>query len=196
MDVCFAKQFTDFLNRVERLKSVRRHCVTADGEPETVAAHSWRTALMAYLLKDELGAVDIDRVIRMCLIHDIGEAVTGDIPTFVKNGDHERTEREAVGALLKGLSEPLEKELLGMFAEMEAQETKEAKLYKALDRLEAVISHNESDIATWLPLEYELQQTYAAANVKGFPALEALQEEAVRRTKEKIAEEASRQKDR
>ena len=83
-----------------------------------------------------------------------------------------------------------------MFAEMEAQETKEAKLYKALDRLEAVISHNESDIATWLPLEYELQQTYAAANVKGFPALEALQEEAVRRTKEKIAEEASRQKDR
>ena len=196
MDVCFAKQFTDFLNRVEKLKSARRHCVTADGEPETVAAHSWRTALMAYLLKDELGAVDIDRVIRMCLIHDIGEAVTGDIPTFVTNGDHERTGREAVGGLLKGLSEPLEKELLGMFAEMEAQETKEAKLYKALDRLEAVISHNESDIATWLPLEYELQQTYAAANVKGFPALEALQEEAVRRTKEKIAEEASRQKDR
>ena len=175
MDGFCAKQFTDFLNRVERLKSVRRHCVTADGEPETVAAHSWRTALMAYLLKDELGDADMDRVIRMCLIHDIGEAVTGDIPTFVKIAEQEETEKEAVAKLLKGLPGPLEQELGELFSEMEAQETKEAKIYKALDRLEAVISHNESDIATWLPLEYELQQTYAAANVRGFPALEALQ---------------------
>ena len=162
MDGFCAKQFTDFLNRVERLKSVRRHCVTADGEPETVAAHSWRTALMAYLLKDELVDADVDRVIRMCLIHDIGEAVTGDIPTFVKNAEQEETEKEAVAKLLKGLPGPLEQELGELFSEMEAQETKEAKIYKALDRLEAVISHNESDIATWLPLEYELQQTYAA----------------------------------
>ena len=188
MDGFCAKQFTDFLNRVERLKSVRRHCVTADGEPETVAAHSWRTALMAYLLKDELGDADMDRVIRMCLIHDIGEAVTGDIPTFAKNAEQEETEKEAVANLLKGLPGPLKQELGELFSEMEAQETKEAKIYKALDRLEAVISHNESDIATWLPLEYELQQTYAAANVRGFPALEALQEEAVGRTKEKIAQ--------
>lgn len=195
MDGFSARQFTDFLNRVEKLKSVRRHCVTADGEPETVAAHTWRTALMAYLLKDELGDIDIDRVIRMCLIHDIGEAVTGDIPTFEKNGGHERTERQAVEDLLGGLPGALEEELKALFAEMEALETKEAKVYKALDRLEAVISHNESDISTWLPLEYELQQTYAARNVEGFPALEALQEEAVRRTKEKIAEEASRRKD-
>ncbi|HJB91691.1 MAG TPA: HD domain-containing protein [Candidatus Eisenbergiella merdigallinarum] len=195
MDGFSARQFTDFLNRVEKLKSVRRHCVTADGEPETVAAHTWRTALMAYLLKDELGDIDIDRVIRMCLIHDIGEAVTGDIPTFEKNGGHERTERQAVEDLLGGLPGALAEELKALFAEMEALETKEAKVYKALDRLEAVISHNESDISTWLPLEYELQQTYAARNVEGFPALEALQEEAVRRTKEKIAEEASRRKD-
>ena len=195
MDGCSARQFTDFLNRVEKLKSVRRHCVTADGEPETVAAHTWRTALMAYLLKDELGDIDIDRVIRMCLIHDIGEAVTGDIPTFEKNGGHERTERQAVEDLLGGLPGALAEELKALFAEMDALETKEAKVYKALDRREAVISHNESDISTWLPLEYELQQTYAALNVEGFPALEALQEEAVRRTKEKIAEEASRRKD-
>ena len=195
MDGFSARQFTDFLNRVEKLKSVRRHCVTADGEPETVAAHTWRMALMAYLLKDELGDIDIDRVIRMCLIHDIGEAVTGDIPTFEKNGGHERTERQAVEDLLGGLPGALAEELKALFAEMEALETKEAKVYKALDRLEAVISHNESDISTWLPLEYELQQTYAARNVEGFPALEALQEEAVRRTKEKIAEEASRRKD-
>lgn len=184
-----AAQFIAFLDRVEKLKSVPRHCVTSDGVQENVAGHSWRTALMAYLMKDELGEIDIDKVIRMCLIHDLGEAVTGDIPTFLKNEEHEQVEKRAVDDLLSGLPEPLYRELTELFAEMEAQETKEAKVYKALDKLEAVIQHNESDISTWLPLEYELQQTYAAKNVQGFPFLESLQEQAVKRTKEKIAEQ-------
>lgn len=184
-----AGQFINFLGRVEKLKSVPRHCVTADGVQETVAGHCWRTALMAYLMKDELGEIDIDKVIRMCLIHDLGEAVTGDIPTFLKKKEHEETEKKAVDGLLKELPDPLYRELSGLFAEMEAQETGEAKVYKALDKLEAVIEHNESDIGTWLPLEYELQQTYAAQNVKGFPFLEALQERSVKITKEKIAEQ-------
>ena len=51
------EQFISFLGRVEKLKSVPRHCVTSDGVTENVAAHSWRTALMAYLLKDELADV-------------------------------------------------------------------------------------------------------------------------------------------
>ncbi len=77
-----------------------------------------------------------------------------------------------------------------MFAEMDALETKEARVYKALDKLEAVIQHNESDIGTWLPLEYELQQTYAAKSVQGLPFLECLQDACVKETKRKIAEEA------
>lgn len=184
-----AAQFIAFLDKVERLKSVPRHCVTADGVQENVAGHSWRTALMAYLMKDELGEIDIDKVIRMCLIHDLGEAVTGDIPTFLKKEEHELVEKKAVDELLSGLPAPLYRELTELFAEMDAQETKEAKVYKALDKLEAVIQHNESDISTWLPLEYELQQTYAAKNVVGFPFLERLQEQAVKKTLEKIAEQ-------
>ena len=50
-----------------------------------------------------------------------------------------------------------------------------------------MIAHNESDISTWLPLEYELQQTYAAESVKGFPILEEIQRLAVEKTLEKIA---------
>ena len=76
-----------------------------------------------------------------------------------------------------------------LFAEMNALKTDEAKVYKALDKLEAVIAHNESNISTWLPLEYELQQTYAAESVKGFPILEEIQRLAVEKTLEKIAEE-------
>ena len=182
------QEFTAFLGRIEKLKSVPRHCVTADGVTENVAAHSWRTATMAYLLKDELGEIDIDKVIRMCLIHDLGEAVTGDIPTFEKTSEHETAEQEALDKLLRTLPDPLYQELTALYVEMNALQTKEAIVYKALDKLEAVIQHNESDISTWLPLEYDLQQTYAAKIVQGYPFLEGLQNTAVQRTNEKIAE--------
>ena len=59
---------------------------------------------------------------------------------------------------------------------------------QALDKLEAVIQHNQSDIRTWLPLEYDLQKTYAAEAVKGVPFLERLQEESVKETERKIEE--------
>ena len=188
MEEFTAEQFIAFLDRIEKLKSVPRHCVTSDGVQETVAGHCWRTALMAYLMKEELGPINVDRVIRMCLLHDIGEAVTGDIPTFEKKEADDKKEREAVRDLLSGLPAGLYAETTALFEEMEAQETKEARVYKALDKLEAVIQHNESDIQTWLPLEYELQQTYAEKNVQGFAFLEKLQKQAVKRTKEKIAQ--------
>ena len=119
-------------------------------------------------------------------MHDLGEAVTGDIPTFEKTEEHEEIEKLAMDGLLRELPEPLYQELHAMFEEMEALQTKEARVYKALDKLEAVIQHNQSDISTWLPLEYELQKTYAAESVKGFPILEKLQEESVKETEQKI----------
>ena len=122
---------------------------------------------MAWLLKEELPDVDMEKVIHMCLLHDLGEAVTGDIPAFEKKEQDRSVERKAVDGLLSMLPGKTGEEAKVLFAEMNALETDEAKVYKALDKLEAVIAHNESDISTWLPLEYELQQTYAAESVKG-----------------------------
>ena len=115
---------------------------------------------MAYLVKDEFPDADIDKVIRMCLFHDMGEAVTGDIPAFEKTGKDEAVEDTAVSWLLGQLPEPYHGELSELFREMKEQQTSEAKLYKALDKLEALIQHNEADLSTWIPLEYDLQMTY------------------------------------
>ena len=119
---------------------------------------------MAMLCRDEYPELDIDKVIKMCLIHDFGEAVTGDIPAFWKTEIHESEEENAVISLLGILPKDTADELNLLFEEMNAMETNEAKLYKALDNLEALISHNEADISTWLPREYEDNLTYGEKN--------------------------------
>lgn len=154
------RTYLNFLNIAEKLKCNTRHSYTSSGRQESVAEHSWRLALMAYLLRDEFPDVNMDKVISMCLFHDMGEAVTGDIPCFEKTERDEKTEDNAVKRLLAELPGPCGQEAERLFAEMRELQTKEAKLYKALDKLEALIQHNEADISTWIPLEYELQMTY------------------------------------
>ena len=153
------------LSVAEKLKCTTRHCYTSSGRRESVAEHSWRIALMAMLLRDEFPTADMDKVICMCLIHDLGEAFTGDIPTFEKSADHTQTEEQLLRDWVQTMPEPVRGEFESLLAEMDAQQTQEAKIYKALDKLEAVIQHNESDISTWLPLEYDLQLRYGEENV-------------------------------
>lgn len=182
-----AKELLRVLHTAERLKDETRHCYTSGGRHESVAEHSWRLALTALFLRDEFPALDMDRVIRMCLIHDLGECFTGDIPSFLKSGGDEERERSALETWVASLPAPYSVELKTLYAEMDALETDEARLYKALDKLEAVIQHNESDIATWLPREYELNLTYADENVAFSDYLKRLREEIRRETMDKIA---------
>ncbi len=182
-----AKELLRVLHTAERLKDETRHCYTSGGRHESVAEHSWRLALTALFLRDEFPALDMDRVIRMCLIHDLGECFTGDIPSFLKSGGDEERERSALETWVASLPAPYSVELKTLYAEMDALETDEARLYKALDKLEAVIQHNESDIATWLPREYELNLTYADENVAFSDYLKRLREEIRRETRDKIA---------
>jgi len=181
-------ELLEILKVAEKLKCNTRHCYTSSGRHESVAEHSWRIALMAMLIAPEFPEADMDRVIRMCLIHDLGEAFTGDIPTFHKTAADTEKEDTLFDRWVQTLPEETRREWSGLLEEMNAQETVEAKIYKALDKMEAVIQHNESDISTWLPLEYDLQLRYGAENVKFSPWFCALKEEIDRWTKEKIAE--------
>ncbi len=155
-----SRALLDFLKIAERLKCNTRHSYTSSGRHESVAEHSWRLTMMAYFMQDEFPEADIDRVIRMCIFHDMGEAITGDIPAFEKTSADSDHENHVMDELLDTLPEPYRMDLKELFAEMEALETLEAKIYKALDKLEAVIQHNEADLSTWIPLEYDLQMTY------------------------------------
>lgn len=180
------RTFLEFLHVLEKLKCNTRHSWTSTGRHETVAAHTWRLAVMALLLREQLPGVDMDKVLRMCLIHDFGEAVTGDIPSFDKTQADEEAEVQAVIGMLEPLPEPLRGELGALFAEMDALATPEARVYKALDKLEAVIQHNEAPLDTWTPLEHRLNLDYGAENAAEFPWLKQLRAEMRLDTEAKI----------
>lgn len=181
------------LSQAARLKTTMRHCYTAEGRRESVADHSWRIALIAMLMTgiEEYQDFDMDKVIRMCLIHDLGESFTGDIPTFEKDSADKKVEDDLFERWVDAFPEPQRAEWLSLLAEMKALETKEAKLYKALDKIEAIISHNESDISTWLPLEYDLQLTYGKENMRFSKYMMELRAEVDAWTMEKIETETA-----
>ena len=174
------------LHTAERLKDTLRHCDTSGGRRESVAEHSWRVSLMAYWISDEFPEADMNKVIKMCLIHDLGECFTGDIPTFDKTKADEQREEQLLQEWVDQLPSPFREEMTALYQEMEARETVEAKIYKALDNLEAVIQHNESDISTWADHEYELQRTYGNDKVQFSEYLKTLRQEVLEETEEKI----------
>ena len=183
------RELLDILHVAERLKDTTRHCTSSKGKPESVAEHSWRLSLMALLLRGEFPTLDIDRVVAMCLIHDLGECFTGDIPAFLKTETDRETEDDLLRRWVASLPEGVSAELAALYAEMDAQETDEARLYKALDKLEAVIQHNEAPLGTWSENEYELNKTYANDAVAFSPWLRALRTEVLQDTLGKIARE-------
>lgn len=80
-----SKNLLEVLHVAERLKDATRHCYTSKGRHESVAEHSWRAALMAYFLRDEFPEADMGKVMLMCILHDLGESFTGDIPPLTKH---------------------------------------------------------------------------------------------------------------
>ena len=180
----------EILSKAGMLKTTTRHCYTEESRKESVADHSWRMALMAMLLsrEPEFAQTDMNKVIRMCLIHDLGEAFTGDIPSFEKTTSDEIREDAYFLDWVDSFPDAQKDEWICLLREMANLQTKEAKTYKALDKLEAVISHNESDLSTWLPLEYDLQLVYGKEQVQFSEYLKALSRHIDTWTRRKIAD--------
>lgn len=184
-----AREYLEILHVAERLKDTPRHCTTTKGRTESVAEHSWRMSLMASLLRHEFPDLDMDKVVNMCLIHDLGECFTGDIPTFVKTNADRAAEDALLDQWVKSLPDELSADIAALYDEMNAQETAEAKVYKALDKLEALIQHNESPLSTWSDNEYELNKTYAFDTVSFSDWLTELRKAILEDTVAKIEKE-------
>ena len=155
-----AKEYLEILHVAEILKDTPRHCTTSRRRTESVAEHSWRVSLMAFLLKEEFPDVDINKVVDMCLIHDLGECFTGDIPTFIKTDADRNTEDSLLDAWVKSLPDSVSKRLDSLYKEIEAQATPDN--------------------------EYELNKTYAFDAVAYSEWLTDLRNEILKDTLEKI----------
>lgn len=175
----------EFMAVAEKMKCRTRHSWTSDGRRESVAEHTFRLMVFAWLVRDELPECNMEKIMKMCLFHDIGEAVTGDIPCFEKREEDRKKESRAVEQIADLLPETHRLELLDCLHELEENHTLEARVVHALDKMEAVIQHNEAAIDTWLPLEYELQLTYGREQAAAVPYLKELR---------LVLEEDSRQK--
>ncbi len=186
-----ARELLNILSVAARLKDTTRHSFTEKGRHESVAEHSWMMTLMAFFMRDEFPQADMDKVIRMCIIHDLGEAFTGDIPTFNKTENDEKAEEALLGEWVNSLPSVYADEMMALYAEMAERNTLEAKIYKAIDGLEAVIQHNAADISTWIPHEFELNKTYANDKVAFSEYLTTLRKTILADTIEKIEKKQS-----
>ncbi len=177
-----------FLRAAERLKTVRRSGWTSEGERESVAEHTWRLCLMAMLLYDRTPGVNLAHLLKMCLIHDLGEAIRGDVPApaqvaGVNKADQERTDLVELTGSLPG---PLREEILGLWDEYEAAESVEAKLAKGLDKLETILQHTQGKNPA--DFDYAFNLAYGRRYTAEDPVLSALRarldQETARRARE------------
>ena len=132
-----------FLQDAERLKDTLRSGTTRKGRSESTAEHSWRLGLMLLLFERDLTGLDLQKLLKLSLIHDLGEALSGDVPApSQKPGDNRETrEHQDFLTLCAPLPGDLSRELLALFEEYAAADSAEAKLAKAFDKLETMLQH-------------------------------------------------------
>jgi putative hydrolase of HD superfamily len=150
----------DFLALSEGLKRELRHSWLSDGRRESVAEHSWQMALMAILIQPHLEQpVDLGRTLEMIVVHDLVEALIGDVPYF-ETGERKllkrQKEAQAIEDIRGRLGPPVGNRIRALFLEFEERATPEARFAGALDNLEVQIQHNLADFSTWTEAEYSL----------------------------------------
>src|SRR3954465_12834404 len=143
MDAARLEGMMEFLQSASALKDTLRTGRTASGRQESSADHSWRLCLLAMLLADDLEGVDLVRLLQLCLVHDLAEAITGDVPAPLQvaaDGRKER-EREALRTLCTPLPKELRRRILALCAEYDSGCSPESVMAKGLDKIETMLQH-------------------------------------------------------
>ena len=149
-----------FLRSAEQLKDTLRSSHTSTGRQESTAEHTWRLCLMIMLFEKQYPALDILRVMKIAIVHDLGEAISGDIPAVeqVEGINKSEQERKDLLFLLRPLPRHLQEEILCLWDEYENASSQEALLVKAFDKLETVLQHTQGRNPN--DFNYEFNLTY------------------------------------
>lgn len=163
-----------FLRAAEQLKNTHRSAWTSGGQPESVAEHTWRLCLMVLVVRDAFPDVDLARLLQICIIHDLGEAIGGDIPAIhqVPGESKAAQERADLLQLLEPLPASIRDRITALWDEYEAAQTPEARLAKALDKLETIMQHNQGRNPP--DFDYAFNLEYGQRYTRGAPLIETL----------------------
>lgn len=166
----------DFLRGAERLKDTLRSGYTSEGRPESVAEHTWRLCLMALVFEPHFPGVDFARLVKICIVHDLGEAIGGDIPApeQAAPGAKAGQEREDLLRLLAPLPAVLRDDVAALWDEYEAAASPEARLAKALDKLETILQHNQGKNPPGF--DYRFNLGYGRQYTSGDPVVAAIRQ--------------------
>lgn len=156
------EQQLDFLREIDKEKQIFRQTYLADGKrKENDAEHAWHMAIMAFLLGEYANEdVDILRTIRMILIHDVVEIDAGDTYAYDEAAKATQREREekAAARIFHMLPEDQAREMLDLWEEFEAGETKEARFARALDNFQPLMLNDATDGRAWVEHEVAVSQ--------------------------------------
>jgi putative hydrolase of HD superfamily len=185
----------DFLRAAEALKHTTRIAWTSTGEQENVASHTWRLCLMALVFAPRFPGIDVGRLLRICIVHDLGEAISGDISAKLQINMPNKAEQERRDLLQ--LCEPLpahtRDEIVALWDEYEQAASPEARIAKGLDKLETILQHNQGAMPDDFDFRFNLE--YGAKYTTDDPILRTiravLDEETERRAREREAHEPS-----
>ncbi|MDP2119320.1 MAG: HD domain-containing protein [Hoeflea sp.] len=163
-----------FLDEANRLKDTLRSGRTPEGRQESTAEHSWRLCLLVTLLAGELEGVDVLRLLKICIVHDLGEAISGDVPAIHQRAGDDRAARERADllTLCAPLPEDLRAEIVALWDEYAEAASPEAILAKGFDKIETMLTHstgkNDADF------DYRFNLGYGVAATSRHPLLAAL----------------------
>lgn len=165
-----------FLQAAEQLKDTLRSGFTSAGASESTAEHTWRLCLMVMLFEKELPEINFTKLLKLCVVHDLGEAISGDTPAIYQTTDDNKDERERhdLETLCAPLSEDLKRDMMSLWDEYTAASTPEAILAKGFDKLETMLQHaigkNPPDF------DYEFNLSYGAKHTSRHPLLQQIRD--------------------
>ena len=173
------KQLTEiiaFIQRAENLKNTIRSAHTSTGRPESTAEHTWRLCLLIMVLSNNLGEADPYKLLRLAVIHDLGEAVCGDVPAIAQSeaDNKNEIERQGLSDLCAGLPDDVHGDIMALWDEYAAGSTPEAVIVKGLDKLETIMQHNRGKNPP--DFNYAFNLDYGREYTRAHPLLKQIRE--------------------